>query len=170
MSGITGDNDFLEPTSFTDPLADGSGCSRDVVYVNEFITYLRSSCLSLVSRYLQQLKVNTIRVYSVNSSLNHDSCMQTFSNAGIYIMCARSHLYSQDILRFSAHRIDLSLPVNGSITRESPAWSSNLLDLYLNTINAFSKYDNVLAYNVGNEIIISANGTGIPLFNHCIPW
>jgi len=121
--GIAGDNAFLEPTSFIDPLADGSGCSRDVPY-------------------LQQLKVNTIRVYSVNSSLNHDSCMQTFSNAGIYTI------------------IDLSLPVNGSITRDSSSWSSNLLDLYINTINAFAKYDNVLAYNVGNEIITAPSETG----------
>lgn len=60
--------------------------------------------------------------------------------------------------------IDLSLPVNGSIDRSSPAWTTNLLDLYINTINVFSKYDNVLAYNVGNEVVIAPNGTAAAAF------
>ena len=60
-------NPFLEPDSFIDPLADGNGCTRDLPY-------------------LQQLGINAIRVYSVNSSLNHDSCMNTFSQANIYTM------------------------------------------------------------------------------------
>lgn len=64
----------------------------------------------------------------------------------------------------SEHSIDLSLPVNGSIDRDSPAWSTNLLDLYLGTIDAFSKYDNVLAYNVGNEVITAPNATAAAAF------
>jgi hypothetical protein len=55
--------------------------------------------------------------------------------------------------------IDLSLPLNGSFNRASPSWSTNLLDQYIATINTFSKYDNVLAYNVGNEVITAANNT-----------
>jgi hypothetical protein len=49
--------------------------------------------------------------------------------------------------------------VNGSIDRLAPSWSTNLLNLYIRSIDAFSKYDNVLAYNVGNEVVISPNGT-----------
>jgi hypothetical protein len=91
---------------------------------------------------LQQLGANTIRVYSVNASLNHDDCMKALSGAGIYTI------------------IDLSLPVNGSIDRLAPSWTVNLLNLYIESINAFAKYDNVLAFNVGNEVVISPNGTG----------
>jgi len=116
-------NPFGEPSSFTDPLALSDACARDLPY-------------------LQGLGVNTIRVYSVDSSLNHDACMTAFSNAGIYTI------------------IDLALPLNGSIDRLSPSWSTNLLDQYIKTIDAFSKYDNVLAYNVGNEVIV-ANGTAV---------
>ena len=29
-----------------------------------------------------------------------------------------------------------------------------MLDIYINTINVFSKYDNVLGFNVGNEVIV----------------
>ncbi|KAH8100479.1 Glucanosyltransferase-domain-containing protein [Cristinia sonorae] len=115
-------NPFLEPEDFIDPLADDAACARDLPF-------------------LQELGVNAIRVYSVDSSLNHDACMTAFSNAGIYTI------------------IDLSLPVNGSIDRSSAAWPTNLLDLYIGTIDAFSKYDNVLAYNIGNEVVINPAGT-----------
>ena len=54
--------------------------------------------------------------------------------------------------------------MTGSIDRLSPAWSTNLLDVYINTIDAFSKYDNVLAYNVGNEVVIQPNGTAAAAF------
>ncbi|KAI0374477.1 hypothetical protein BV20DRAFT_1049270 [Pilatotrama ljubarskyi] len=113
---------FSEPSTFTDPLTDGSACNRDI-------------------SFMQQLTVNTIRVYSVNSSLNHDDCMNAFSKAGIYAI------------------IDLALPINGSIDRNNPSWTTNLLDQYIETIDAFSKYDNILAFNVGNEIIVNPAGT-----------
>jgi hypothetical protein len=35
----------------------------------------------------------------------------------------------------------------------APSWDVSLLNLYLKTVDAFSKYDNVLAYNVGNEVV-----------------
>ncbi|KAG6891079.1 hypothetical protein C0995_014169 [Termitomyces sp. Mi166 len=117
------DNNFGEPSTFIDPLALPDSCSRDLPF-------------------LQQLGVNTIRVYSVNSSLNHDACMSTFSNAGIYAI------------------IDLALPLNGSIDRNSPSWTTSLMDQYLTTIDVFSKYDNVLAFNVGNEVVVQ-NGTAV---------
>ena len=39
-----------------------------------------------------------------------------------------------------------------------------MLDLYINTIDAFAKYDNVLAYNVGNEVVIASNVTGVAAY------
>jgi len=54
--------------------------------------------------------------------------------------------------------------VNGSIDRVSPAWTSNLLDSYIRTIDAFSKYDNVLVYNIGNEVVTSPNQTAAAPF------
>ena len=35
---------------------------------------------------MSQLGVNTIRVYHVNSAGDHDGCMNTFADAGIYVM------------------------------------------------------------------------------------
>lgn len=48
--------------------------------------------------------------------------------------------------------------------RNAPTWTTNLLDLYIETINVFSKYNNVLAYNVGNEVVIQTNGTAAATF------
>jgi len=118
---------FSEPSTFIDPLANGSACQRDLPY-------------------LTQLGVNTVRVYSVNASLNHDTCMQALSKAGIYVI------------------LDLTLPLNGSIDRNTPTWTTNLLNSYLGTIDAFSKYDNVLAYNVGNEVVTAPNQTAAAPF------
>lgn len=39
-----------------------------------------------------------------------------------------------------------------------------MLNLYIGTIDAFAKYDNVLAYNVGNEVVINPNGTAALTF------
>ena len=38
------------------------------------------------------------------------------------------------------------------------------MDLYVRTIDVFSKYQNVLGYHVGNEVVIAANGTGAAAF------
>lgn len=64
----------------------------------------------------------------------------------------------------SSASIDLSLPTNGSIDRTSPSWSTNLLDLYIDSINAFSTYDNVLAFNVGNEVINGTDNTEVAAY------
>ncbi|KZS93238.1 hypothetical protein SISNIDRAFT_454383 [Sistotremastrum niveocremeum HHB9708] len=111
-------NSLPEPTDFIDPLADAPSCQRDLPN-------------------LKTLGVNAVRVYSVNASLNHDACVQSLADAGIYLI------------------IDLSQPVNGSLNRDFPAWTTNLLDLYIENINAFLNYSNVLAFNVGNEVVTS---------------
>ncbi|KAJ7053595.1 1,3-beta-glucanosyltransferase [Mycena amicta] len=120
-----------QPTTFTDILADPAGCTRDLPM-------------------FQQLGINTIRTYSVNSSLDHDGCMETLENAGIYLV------------------LDLALPLGGSIETGSiatgfPFWSTDLLDQYIETINVFTRYNNILAFSVGNEVV-AINATGAAPF------
>ncbi|RDW67993.1 putative glycophospholipid-anchored surface glycoprotein GAS1 [Coleophoma cylindrospora] len=52
--------------SFTDPLADEAGCTRDVPLMKE-------------------LGTNVIRVYAINASLDHSACMQLLQDNGIYV-------------------------------------------------------------------------------------
>ncbi|KAJ7051344.1 1,3-beta-glucanosyltransferase [Mycena amicta] len=88
--------------------------------------------------YLKKLGINAIRAYSANESRNHDPCMEAFSQAGIYVM---------------------KTALNGSIDTTLPSWSTNILDQFLRTIDAFEKYDNVLAYNIGNEVMTPGGGS-----------
>ncbi|XXH03377.1 hypothetical protein Hte_009775 [Hypoxylon texense] len=100
-----------------DPLADTTICNRDIAKFKE-------------------LGVNTVRVYSVDNSANHDECMQALNDAGIYLV------------------LDVNNP-SYSINRDEPAPSYN--DVYLQsvfaTIDEFAKYDNTLAFFSGNEVI-----------------
>jgi hypothetical protein len=68
--------------------------------------------------------------------------------------CSYNYFYS----------LDLSLPLNGSIDRTAPAWTTNLLDVYLRTVDTFLGYDNILVFNIGNEVVISPNTTGAAAF------
>lgn len=43
---------------------------------------------------MQKLGVNTIRVYYVDTTANHDGCMSAFANAGIYVLVALDSAYS----------------------------------------------------------------------------
>ena len=101
--------------SEVDPLANSDGCTRDIPYFKE-------------------LDVNVLRVYQVNSSLDHSSCMSALEQAGIYVL------------------VDLATQIE-AISGASPAWNLELLTQYINTIEVFGDYSNVLGFNVGNEVV-----------------
>lgn len=50
-----------------DPLVDAEQCKRDV-------------------DLMKDLGANALRVYHVDGSANHDGCMKTFAEAGIYLL------------------------------------------------------------------------------------
>ena len=50
-----------------DPLIDTDQCQRD-------------------ANVMKELGVNSIRVYHVDASANHDGCMKAFDDAGIYLL------------------------------------------------------------------------------------
>lgn len=84
----------------------------------------------------KKLGLNTIRVYTVDNTADHDECMNELANAGIYLV------------------LDVNTP-KYSINREDPEISYN--DVYLQsifaTVDVFSKYTNTLAFFSGNEVI-----------------
>ncbi|KLJ06000.1 1,3-beta-glucanosyltransferase gel1 [Blastomyces silverae] len=100
-----------------DPIADPEVCKRDIAKFKE-------------------LGLNTIRIYTVDNSKDHDECMKALADAGIYLV------------------LDVNTP-KYSINRNEPEVSYN--DVYLQnvfaTVSMFAKYDNTLAFFSGNEVI-----------------
>lgn len=94
-----------------------------------------------------KLGINTIRVYTIDNSQNHDACMNALAAAGIYVI------------------LDTDTPLY-SLNREDPAPSYN--SLYLQsvfaTIDEFAGYSNTLAFLSGNEVINNASNT------NCAPY
>ncbi|PYI17009.1 glycolipid-anchored surface protein 5 precursor [Aspergillus japonicus CBS 114.51] len=104
-------------SKLADPIADAEGCKRDIAKFTE-------------------LGLNTIRVYSVDNSADHDECMNALADAGIYLV------------------LDVNTP-KYSLNRADPKPSYN--DVYLQyifaTVDKFANYKNTLAFFSGNEVI-----------------
>jgi 1,3-beta-glucanosyltransferase GAS5 len=98
-------------------MADSGTCTRDIA---EFV----------------KLGLNTVRVYTVDNTANHDTCMKALSDAGIYLV------------------LDVNTP-KYSLNRATPAPSYNAVYLQsiFATIDAFANYTNTLAFFSGNEVI-----------------
>jgi hypothetical protein len=107
-----------------DPLADVQNCKRDIPLFKE-------------------LGINTIRVYTVDNSKNHDECMKELDAAGIYLL------------------LDVNTPTI-SINRDAPwtTYTAQYLQHVFATIDVFSQYDNVLGFFSANEVVNAANNTG----------
>lgn len=104
-------------SKLVDPLADAETCKRDIAKFSD-------------------LGLNTVRVYSVDNSVDHDECMNALADASIYVV------------------LDVNTP-KYSLNRADPETSYN--DVYLQnvfaTVEMFAKYDNTLAFFSGNEVI-----------------
>ena len=114
-----GGSSGFNPGSGIDPLSNGTVCLRDAAL-------------------MQRLGVNTIRVYNLDPSLNHDDCASIFNSVGIYML------------------LDVNSPLGGqSINRADPSssYDSDYLSRVFGVVEAFKNYPNLLGFFSGNEVI-----------------
>ncbi|KFZ08106.1 hypothetical protein V501_06117 [Pseudogymnoascus sp. VKM F-4519 (FW-2642)] len=100
-----------------DPLADDVICKRDIA---EF----------------KKLGANVVRVYTVDNSKDHATCMGLLADAGIYLVLDAS------TPKYSINRAD-----------PQPSYNAVYLQSLFATIDEFAKYTNTLAFFSGNEVI-----------------
>ncbi|GLA00179.1 1,3-beta-glucanosyltransferase gas1 [Aspergillus niger] len=108
-------------TYYKDILADTTACKRDVPL-------------------LQELRTNTIRVYSIDPEADHTECMKLLTDAGIYVV------------------VDMAQPAE-SINRNDPSWDNALYKRYTDVVDEMAKYTNTIGFFAGNEVSNQKNNT-----------
>jgi hypothetical protein len=103
-----------------DPLIDNTQCTLD-------------------ANLMKTLGANSIRVYHVDPTAEHDDCMKTFADAGIYIWL--------DLDTFNSY-------IQGPGMSE-PQWNETQYKAYQEVMDAFHNYDNLGGFFVGNEVLTS---------------
>ncbi|KAL4964335.1 glycoside hydrolase family 72 protein [Aspergillus stella-maris] len=122
----SGTNSSSSDSSYIDPLADETTCARDVPI-------------------LQDLNTNTIRVYALDPTKNHTTCMNLLADAGIYVIA------------------DLSDP-SQSIDRSDPRWEIALYERYIDVVDAMAGFTNTLGFFAGNEVSNNVQTTDASAF------
>ncbi|BFZ57736.1 hypothetical protein PYCC9005_004789 [Savitreella phatthalungensis] len=84
--------------------------------------------------------VNSIRVYHVNPWQSHDACMSIADKYGIYLLL--------DVDTF-----------NTTIEQKAPTWNYFQMTSYQHVVASFAKYNNLLSFIAGNEIVNTKDGT-----------
>jgi hypothetical protein len=106
-----------------DPLSDTTICKRDIAQFKD-------------------LGINTVRVYAVDNSKDHDECMQLMADAGLYLVVDVNNN------EYSINRKD-----------PFPSYNAAYLQSVFATVEMFSKYSNTLAFFSGNEVMNDEKGT-----------
>ena len=125
-----GGSSGFNPGSGVDPLSNGTLCLRDAAL-------------------MQQLGINTIRIYNLDPDVNHDLCVSIFNGVGIYML------------------IDVNSPLPDQSLNPGDLTGSYSLT-YLNhtfaVVEAFKNYPNVLGFFGANEVLstVGDGGTAPP--------
>jgi hypothetical protein len=105
--------------SYTDPLADGTACKRDIPLMKQIFT-------------------NVIRVYAIDPTKNHDDCMSQLASAGIYVLADLGEPSTSIISDDPEWDVTLYNRYTGVV---------DALSKYKNTIGFFAGNENVSANN-----------------------
>ncbi|KAG8528356.1 uncharacterized protein KY384_007274 [Bacidia gigantensis] len=94
----------------------------------------------LDAKEMADLGANTIRVYHVDPTANHDACMSAFAAVGIYLF------------------VDLDT-FDTQIDQDTPYWNQTQLSAFTAVFDAFHSYSNLAGVIVANEALTRLNGS-----------
>lgn len=95
---------------------------------------------TLDAELMATIGANSIRVYHVDPTANHDGCMSVFEAKGIYVWL--------DLDTFSTQ-----------IEQTNPAWTQPQFNAFALVADVFQQYDNVAGFWIGNEVVNTAAGS-----------
>ena len=87
---------------------------------------------------MQPLGINTVRVYNLDPTVDHDQCVSIFNSVGIYLI------------------LDVNSPFKGgAINLEDPksSYTTEYVNRTFLMIDAFREYPNVIGFFGANELI-----------------
>ncbi|KAL1613402.1 hypothetical protein SLS54_010645 [Diplodia seriata] len=89
---------------------------------------------------MEDLGANSIRVYHVDPTGDHEKCMSIFADKGIYLW------------------LDLDT-FDTQIEQTDPRWNQTQLSAFQKVMDEFQQYDNTAGFFVGNEVLTTGNGS-----------
>ncbi|KAK4157791.1 Glucanosyltransferase-domain-containing protein [Chaetomidium leptoderma] len=113
---------YIPGDSGADPLVDTKQCQID-------------------ASLMKKAGINTVYVYTADSTQDHDGCMDALAEHGIYVW-----LQLGDFPRVT------------SPTQTGPQWTLSIYAAWTEVLDAFAGYANLLAFGIGQETI-TANAT-----------
>lgn len=123
-----------------DPLLDTDQCTRDATL-------------------MKSIGTNSIRVYHVDPTQDHSSCMGIFADAGIYLWLDLD-TFTSAMYQVSLHKRNHMRKIQLTYLQSEPAWTNSQYSAFSAVMDAFQSYDNTAGFWIGNEVINSAAGSG----------
>ncbi|KAI1169690.1 Glucanosyltransferase-domain-containing protein [Nemania sp. FL0916] len=133
---------YMKGVAYQENFSPNGSASSNVQYTDPLSN--KDKCARDIP-YLKKIFTNVIRVYAIDPTANHDDCMEMLAANDIYVVA------------------DLSEP-GTSIQSDSPEWTVPVYQRYTSVVDALHKYNNVIGFFAGNEVVEKANQTAASAF------
>ncbi|RWA03824.1 hypothetical protein EKO27_g11282 [Xylaria grammica] len=133
---------YMKGVAYQENFSPNGSTSTNVSYTDPLSD--KSKCSRDIP-YMKRLFTNVIRVYAIDPTADHDDCMELLAANDIYVVA------------------DLSEP-STSINSDDPEWNLPLYERYASVVDSLHKYNNVIGFFAGNEVIEKANQTAASAF------